>query len=95
MLWRLREEDDGGVEFLRYRFRKHSTPPTIRLEYVLVVWFCFLFIILFIFILIINEEYFAMQCLAESWMVRNSNLKPTHIQLWLLRLYTHIDRSAD
>jgi hypothetical protein len=28
-------------------------------------------------------------------MVRNSNLKPTHIQLWLLRLYTHIDRSAD
>jgi hypothetical protein len=42
MLWRLRKEDDGGVEFLRYRFRKHSTPPTIRLEYVLVVWFCFL-----------------------------------------------------
>ena len=59
------------------------------------VFFCFLFILLFIFILIINEEYFAMQCLAESWMVRNSNLKPTHIQLWLLRLYTHIDRSAD
>jgi hypothetical protein len=103
MLWRSVEKKMMvGLNFVFYDTVSENIQHRLPSGLNMLCWlFGFVFLLFsfhppsFIFIFIINEEYFALRCPEE--VVRNSNLKPTHthIQLWWLRLYTNIDRSAD